>query len=292
MVDYKKDDLLFFLHLPKSAGTTLNSILEKIYPQKQIFSIAKEVRRKFGSNWVNEATSTRENVAFDVFKGMTDRQLNSLKIVKGHMGFGWHEKVKKNVSYFTFVRQPIDRIVSQYYYIKRIKGHALQKQIESQNLDLRAFVERGISLVADNGMTRKIAGISDEIPFQSYGKEILDKAKDNIENHFSSIGLSEYFDESIVLMQAKYEWTRPYYIKQNVTDGRKKVTEINSSTLKIIEHFNALDMELYDYIKKIFRNQIEHFGDQFDSSVKKYKSCNAKYSGVYGTLKKIKKAIS
>lgn len=288
MIDYKKDDLLFFLHLPKSAGTTLNGVIDNVYKKNEIFSIAKEVRKELGDQWRNEATFARENIAFEAFKKNSNTSHSEVKIVKGHMGFGWHEAASKNSSYFTFVREPIDRIVSQYYYIKRMEGHALQEKIKVDDLDLKSFVEKGISLVSDNGMTRKIAGLSDEIGFKEYDNSILDLAKKNIEMHFSSIGLSEYFDESIVFMKEKYGWKKPYYLNKNVTKGRKKIDSIDRETLKTIERHNALDIELYAYLKDLFNLQIESLGDQFESSLRKYRFWNSKYSSIYTSLKHLK----
>ena len=231
---------LIFQHLPKCGGTTFNSILMQNYTEEETFSI--EV-----------VTPTKLNT--DDFISLSDSEKEKINLVKGHMEFGLHENFVAKADYITFLRDPIERIVSFYYYVKRRPNHGLFRTNDfTDKTTLHEFVTKIKRGDINNGQIRFISGIDDT------EEKMLERAICNIDNHFSHVGLLERFDESILLLQKMYNWKKPYYKVSNKTNNRKSVSNIKPETLQAIKELNNGDFILYNKMAKLFEQQIKSEG--------------------------------
>ena len=88
------------------------------------------------------------------------------------------------------------------------------------------------------------------------------------------VGLTERFDETLILLKREFGWDWPFYIRDNVTRNKAAREDIPSSTIDIIKEFNRLDIELYEYATKCFNEQIDSQGRSFYDEVEKFKELN------------------
>jgi hypothetical protein len=86
----------------------------------------------------------------------------------------------------------------------------------------------------------------------------LDLAKYNIENHFLTVGLTEKFDESMIILKLLLNWKK-YPVYEIANANLKKENLISPSAKKTINDFNQFDIELYDFV-------IKRFGNEFSQS--------------------------
>lgn len=276
---------LIFLHIPKTAGTTLHQIMDRHYRLDQIY-------------WVH-ATQVAESIT--AFKQFPEEKRQQFKLIKGHMGFGLHQYVSQPCTYFTLLRDPVKRIISHYYHVLRTPNHYLHQIVTEKQMDLKAFVSSGISLELDNGQTRLIAatnGDEDErIEFGCATTDLLDTAKQHLLNHFSVVGTMEEFDKTLLLLQKKLGWKNIYYARQNT--GKNKTTKksaISSDTLAAIQQQNALDIELYEFAQQRLNQQIEAECSTFEQELEAFKSINQSYGGLHGfawsTINKARRAVA
>jgi hypothetical protein len=251
---------LIFLHIPKSAGSTILPIFKRQYKRDSFF---------VPGNHPNLSAIKEKLVS-----------TSSLRLCFGHMDFGMHDVVGQPYKYATILRDPIERVISQYYYVKRQPKHHLYNQaFKENNYSLAEYVESGLSTELNNGQVRILIGAGGfhknlytkyDIPFGKCEPWMLGEAKLNIEKHFVFCGLQEYFDESLVLMKKELGWRWDIgYVSQNITHSRKKVSELDSKTLKIIRDANALDIELYDWSKANFLSRVEEEGSYLEKELRK-----------------------
>jgi hypothetical protein len=139
------DQTLLFLHIPKTAGTTLNSIIERQYAPPQIYALGEEVQK-----------------SLDSYRRMPTAEKQQHRLVTGHMGFGLHEDVPGPSRYFTVLRQPLERCVSFYYFVQRLSNHYLHEHVYDQSWSLAQFVESGVTIMMDNFQTRLLSGAWDK----------------------------------------------------------------------------------------------------------------------------------
>ena len=100
----------------------------------------------------------------------------------------------------------------------------------------------------NNGQTRLISGIQDKEEL------MLEKALENIKQHFSFVGAIEKFNESLIILQKMYGWTLTNYKIKNKNDDRKKIEEIDRKTIDAIKYFNAADIALYEKMNSTLKN--------------------------------------
>jgi len=118
---------IIFAHIPKAAGTTLHRIIEQQYHRQEIYSIY--------------STPLTPEASFEHFTNLTPEQRAQIRILKGHMSFGLHAYIPGPVTYFTLLREPIERVVSFYYYIRQSHQHYLHDHVLAHNLSLQQYIE-------------------------------------------------------------------------------------------------------------------------------------------------------
>ncbi|MGC8494098.1 MAG: sulfotransferase family 2 domain-containing protein [Syntrophobacteraceae bacterium] len=245
-------NILIFLHIPKTAGITLESIFKREYGKKRTIAIDKGNFEKALSELGNETLGSRQK---------------SILINARHSAFGIHRLIPSPSTYITILRDPITRVVSYYYYLLAQKDNSMRDIVVSRHMSLEEFVTSGITFNTDNGQTRQLAGAYD-VPFGQCTDGLLSQALDNIDNHFSFVGLTESFDHSLIRMREIYGWRKhPVYIKRNKNKKKPFLTTIPDRTIEIIREHNDLDCRLYDYVKSSFEktgsveltDKIRHF---------------------------------
>ncbi len=225
---------LIFLHIPKAGGTTLQTIIERNYAPG-------EVHRYQGPQ---------------DFKKYSDRQKRGFKVVSGHFYYGLHKDIPQPTTYFTMLRDPIERVISNYFYVLRTPEHHLHAKVKAENMTLRQYVESKINPQLDNGQMRLLCGEAN-IPFGGCTAEMLAKAKQHLRNSFAVIGLVERFDDTLNLLARRFAWQKTDYAKANVTANRPQQSQIDAETLAAVENCNVYDRELYHFAEAALTEQLK-----------------------------------
>lgn len=228
---------VIFLHIPKTAGTAVRALIGKNYLKKQVYDFPDIDAREAMRN----------------FRLLPVEKRGSFRAVQGHMWFGLHEAVPRPSTYITLLRDPVDRIVSHYHFVRSTPGHYLHRAVIDRKLGLEDYVSQGLSTELDNGQTRLLAGASDEVryPFGGCTEELFEKAAANLERRFAVVGIQERYDETLVLFERLLGW-RTEIEKMNVTSRRPALAAIPDRDREVIEEHNKLDRRLYDLGQKVF----------------------------------------
>jgi Sulfotransferase family len=252
--------LIIFLHLPKTAGSTLRGIIGRQYGSRSILPL-------YESSFGEELAAIAPN------------QMDRLRVVMGHFYFGAHISLSKPSTYITVLRDPIDRVISRYYFARRSPKDELYAAV--REMSLKEFAETCV----DNDQTRLLAGKYDGSSFgTSSDDEMLNIAKRNLAKYFAVVGITEEFDRSLILMKRILGWRNPFYIRRNVTRGRPRKDEFPQETLHVIQANNELDLELYRYAKKLFQEQIRSQSPSFENELQRFKKLNGAYGGLHVLL--------
>jgi hypothetical protein len=230
-------EALIFLHIPKTAGTTLNRILEWQYNPLDIFTVDPYRIR---------ATVQR-------FKTFPARRRRRYRLVRGHLHYGIHEFLPQGATYITMLREPVARLLSSYLFILRRPLHPLHRKLKNENLGVKDLIT--LTPHSQNLQCRFIAGIGKT---GACDRSTLEKAKEHLSQSFRVVGLCERFHESLLLMAAKFGWRLTYYENRKVTRRR---STIEADAVDFIREHNSLDMELYEFAKTLFEEDLcEHDG--------------------------------
>jgi hypothetical protein len=228
----------------------------------------------------------------EAFKELPEGRRRQIRLLKGHMSFGLHEYLPGPSRYFTMTRDPIDRVVSFYYYIRRRPTDLLHKQVTTENIELADFVESGMARDhTDNSFVRFISG-DPFVPLGELNGSHLQKAIDNIRDHFVLTGSIDAFDETVLLLKHEMNWTgSTYYRQQNVTAGRPAVETLDERTRTIIEKHTELDRALIDHCRKLFRQKLDSMPAPFHARLRRFKRRNELLAKAYPVLQPIRRLV-
>lgn len=262
------DPVLLYLHIPKAAGTTMAALL---YEQLRNSEDVQE--GKFCSGvYYHPAGFIRELDADSEEEILRTLRRDDLRAVLGHFRYGLHQQVPRPCQYATILREPISRLSSLYQFQRLNEsryGHLNQIRLP-EDTDIEHFVTAPPYPEIDNGMTRRLSGVSASIG--ECDRPMLETAIGNLKNSFAVVGLSDRFDETIVLMSLTFGWPEPpLYYPLNVNTKRQTKNSINSDTADFIREQNAFDVELYQVATNIFHQQTSDLGPAFSEELIRYR---------------------
>jgi tetratricopeptide (TPR) repeat protein len=171
------------------------------------------------------------------------------------------------------LRDPVERLISQYYHVLRSPEHYLHHQVKEGNLGLGDFARAQLAPELDNGQIRYLAGIRD-LPCGQITRDHLEQAIENLHAHFAVAGLVERFDESVLLMKQVLDWTPPIYTRTNVGSNRPPRAELDQADLAAVRETCELDCELYNYVEELLDRRIGAAGGQFAEEVGSFQALN------------------
>jgi Sulfotransferase family len=117
-------EALIFLRIPKTAGTTLNTIIEWQYNPVSIFTVDPHRIR---------ATVAR-------FKTFSEQRRRRFRVVRGHLLYGIHEFLPQGATYITRLREPGARLLSTYAFILRRPLHPLHRALKTGRLSAEDII--------------------------------------------------------------------------------------------------------------------------------------------------------
>jgi hypothetical protein len=225
---------ILFLHIPKAGGQTLGEI---VYSQARDEAAPDDGVLKAG-------------VAYLTYGFLKERPLEvpghvlpllrreDLRAVIGHFWFGLHEHVARPSVYVTALRDPVERVLSLYYYTRL-----------HDSLTLDEFIANPPFREVDNDQTRRIAGVDPEIG--GCTPDLLRAAKENLRG-FAVAGTIERLDEMLPLLQRRLGWRRPVVAyPRNVNPDRPATSSLPRATIAAIRERNELDFELWRYASRL-----------------------------------------
>ncbi len=250
---------VLFLHVPKAGGTTLG---EYVYNQCRAPRDQDEGLLNAGVLFVPYGFFKEPGLEVpDYIRPMLGR--GDLRAVVGHFWFGLHEHVERPWTYVTLLRDPVERVVSLYHYLKL-----------EERMSLEEFAASPPFREADNDQVRRIAGADPEIG--GCTEATLAAAKDNLRRHFAVVGVTERFDETLVLLNRRLGWTREVAsYPRNVNPARGPTDSLPRSTVDAIRARNELDAELHRFAGEWMDDAIAAEGLNFHEELARRREAGA-----------------
>lgn len=231
--DIHYDDPILFLHIQKTAGTSYRMLLVSLYG---------------GEHVLNRYTKEESVEGHETFA--------DYKILTGHlrMSYGLYEYVTWPVVHLTIFREPVERMISHYYFGKSRKDmwwhdiarrNTIEHCVENNLMGVNNLLCYSLSSIPEN------TNPSIEAVFES--------AKHSLENSFSMFGFNDLFFEFIAMSARRFGWPGPIKVEneshQTVRLSKRMVPE---RTLEVIKKYNSYDLELYKHARNIYEeNRLE-----------------------------------
>jgi hypothetical protein len=207
---------LISVHIPKTAGTSFRHILKQVYGESAVVRLDINARGK---------------------KVRLDEQLYEaaelpagVRVLHGHFSpaavaerFAGVEKLPA----ITWLRHPVDRVISNYFYLKKRLAEELDE--EAKGLNILRKMQRSLLEYAADDMNRN-----------RQHKFLAGRALED----FAFVAIQEHYDEDLAAMGKHLGWPPVEAVKYNVTGTGPQVTDEDRATIAAL---NPLDMALYEH---------------------------------------------
>jgi len=240
---------LIFLHVPKTAGLTLRSIIRRQYPPGVIVDAPP--------------TGLVE---------MTAEERARVRVILGHVPFGTHSQMSVPARYVTMLRNPVDRVVSLYYHLLGKPQNLHHPWVRGRSLEEYAASAHPQAM---NHQTQLLSGHTAGLEAGS-----LDAARQTLLHHVACCGVNERFDESLLLFKHALGWRNVFYLRENVSSVRPALSAIPASTIRVIERNNELDAELYSFAARQLDATLEAQPEAFWRELHRFRRINRVYGAV------------
>ena len=238
-----EDNIIDFLHVPKAAGSVVKMVIIE---------------------WANH---NKMKVAGhgDDFLSMSREEQTKYMAIWGHRGYGLHLqpgfKTKKHIKYFTFLRDPLARVISQYEFHQAGRNPSKKKTPFIKWFHQTRKKDKASPWhVSNNPNVRQLccwwSPYGEQHPNESCpaSEKTLQCAKKNVEEMIM-VGIQEELEDGIALLlwrTGMKDFRQPREMTVNVFHGKEKhvLTPSEEAHVRASLYF---DLELYAFVQNKFR---------------------------------------
>jgi hypothetical protein len=287
--DSIEKEFFYFLHIPKTAGTSLVNILENQFSADKVYN--KVIWPELFTDLPLEFDS------FDLFRG--------------HFGYWMCDLLPRKPKIITMIRKPLEQILSLYEHQRRsfdeddfsmlkskdesilevLKDGPRRRRLanhQTRNITLAINKQEIFNILNKNKKIEQsdFKEIQPRLP-QKTGKELLEIAKKRISS-FEFVGITEKFEESLQLLYFTFGWYPLRYVpKENVASKRVTFDSLDDEIKIELKKATRLDESLYNFGIEIFESR---YSQMIDFLAKKYQILARKIQGdndmIYDLLEK------
>jgi hypothetical protein len=267
--------VLIHLHIHKTGGTSLNSLVKHGFRPPEIFECLR---------LTDEVSGLDIDTLRSIAEKLNDFGFDCVRYVSGHVPFGVHRLFDSPAKYFTVVRDPIERIISLFHF--RAQGPATSPigapfHVGGKQLSFEQYVESRCDTRLDNFQVRVLSGRPELNPAAAatpgdiiFGTPVkrhhLEQAKRNIEEHFLVAAPLENILDCALILKTIYGWPmrRLYNEYKNRTMNRPRAAEIPARLIDVIRQCNRYDLELCEWVRARFAEQRKSFEPHLSREVR------------------------
>lgn len=253
---------IFFCHIPKTAGTSFVQSLSTIFDEKHI---------------------SQSRLLTDIAILKEDYQ--NLRLISGHFGIDdIGRDLLANHKKVTFLRDPVSRVISLYYFWNSHKDRytgtpATDPNYKAVNLAINSSLEEFIStsdpeILAEisNTQCRYLAG-SARFGLQGINDRLLfEAATKAVREDFDFVGLVEKYNKSLMKFNKMFLGSKNVLYPEHTNSNKHpKNNKHDRSVIEKIVKMNTADRALYSYVKSrnsVSVNALNHLLSTAPSSIK------------------------
>ncbi len=221
-------DICCFSHIPKTAGTSIESILAKNFTPSEVLHINAP--------------------DLNLLPSIINAKKSLPRFICGHHplhGLLYQLIQGKPLFHFTMLRNPTDRVLSYFNYVKGKKDHAMYQYTIKNSLEDFLMAEPSPEL--SNGQARRFSG------YLHSGHSSIDTlfthAKDVLTHCFSLVLTTCLFDQGLLLLKKRLDLKDVFYLRKNESTQFVHKDDLSDTTLNLIMENNRADIELFDWAK-------------------------------------------
>lgn len=214
---------LFFVHIPKCAGSSFRQELKRWYGQGALFLDTHDER---------------------TLRSAVDSCPVPPRAIAGHIPFGLHDGLSVRPCYVSLVRHPLDRFISLYKHARRTPGHA--RHPAASRLDLEGFYD---FTLGDERVRASTVGV--QCYFLSRART-FEEARAVIDRRYALLAPTERYADFVAACAERFGQTFQQAPPRNVGDDLAGTEVARAALERRIEADHLEDLRLYTYVRETF----------------------------------------
>lgn len=234
-------DLWLFLHIPKTAGTSLGAqMAAKLTPSCNMWI-----------DYNKKSPNYHANMLELVNKFLQADRVNPARFATGHLEMKHVDLIRSarpDMKLFTMLRNPIDRVISDYRY-QLTEAHPQHRQFSERFKSIHQFA------LFEGSQNRMFKRLSTKRPISN--QDLIEE----LESRFTFVGIQEMYPKSLAVLSrlVGFRLDPKFRERQTADLGANKV-EITEDLKKQIAMVNRRDMALYlHFRRRLSEVQLEHY---------------------------------
>lgn len=215
-----ENDQIFFLHIPKTGGMTLKTLLKQSVGRQNFHQIPI---RKFGR--------------------VQARQLSPYRCIRAHWDYSFFRVLPRKPVYITMLRHPVARMFSMYGMIQR------KPKSRWYTSDIHQFIDM---ISAERLQVHFLAGTIFSQPLT--GPALVEVALTRLQE-CAFFGLTERFNQSVDLLCATFGWPKVETIEVR-NEAANKRPHTDPDIIAHIEEASSPDLVFYQAALQLFESQL------------------------------------
>lgn len=255
------------MHIPKTAGQTLESILLRQYKHSFRFT---------------------GNTGPDIqkFANLTPEERSRVVFFYGHSTITTGIEEADHATIITILRHPVSRVKAFCQHVREGKSPYLLEAFPPENFSLDEFLDSNNQELSNLQTKLLINKATDPTPVfdKITASEARDLALENLYTKISHFGLQEYFDHSMILFSSALNWKYPIYKSKNL-ENPNKLLKFEKHHLEKIAALNKIDIEIYEHAKQQFLIKLDKV-PFWKLKLRAYRFVNSSAQFAYKTIKR------
>jgi len=214
--------------MPKTGGSSMQFFFEDLFGEDRVFRI-------------RDREITPETITIEK---LTDEQINHFKVFQGHFPYGNRGLVGKDALYFGIIRDPIDRMISNYFYA-RAKGRPERKKL-AQSMKLGEY----INTLLNNRDTKFGSAQTNFLT----GKRTIAEAEKVFREEYLLICTTDQIDQCQQLIAQMFGRSDLTPIHRNTTNSTQKGHAVRKRLRSSHGQFFAPDYQTLSWVKSYFEH--------------------------------------
>ncbi|MDO9499955.1 MAG: sulfotransferase family 2 domain-containing protein [Falsiroseomonas sp.] len=244
-----------FLHVPKTAGSTLRTVLSRQYGARHVL-------------YFDLGHGDPRPMADMLAQARARAGTQDIRLYTGHQYLGLHAALGEPCLYFTLLRDPVERALSEYFYAFSYPHHAQRAEILSGALGPMEFLTRRHA--GGNAQAQQIGGRTQ--------RPLLEAALANLQHAIAAVGVAEDFERSLLLIARRLGWAPPVHVARNVTrlDAAQEAARAEARAQAAAHRgLFATDQALHAAARARLDADCAAEGAAFDSALAAFHRCQA-----------------
>lgn len=224
--------IVFFVHIPKTAGTSFRMMLNESFSEHEIFPNLNDIKIHDGLYPPIEKVYS-----------LPAERLTQLKLINGHYPLSMVDLWKLPLKLVTFFREPNARIISHINHLK--KNDKKCRELSKEEI----YEKHRATLVNLQLRSLKCSAYPNAGGLNLDAKRFNEKKLLSVLNLYDAFGVVEHFSESIQWIEQALSLNLGPVKHKNKSESSSDVSE---ALLKRIKTDAKLELEAYEVIKSEF----------------------------------------